>query len=57
MFHSWDKSYDTELANFAHNGDEGEVWFGEDSLYKMLSWIDDHSDQIPKSASILVSTL
>ncbi|KAI0635927.1 S-adenosyl-L-methionine-dependent methyltransferase [Trametes polyzona] len=34
----WDEVYSTELANFADIGDEGEVWFGEDSVEKMVDW-------------------
>ncbi|KAI0367758.1 S-adenosyl-L-methionine-dependent methyltransferase [Pilatotrama ljubarskyi] len=34
----WDAVYSTELANFAEIGDEGEVWFGEDSVEKMVDW-------------------
>ncbi len=37
---SWDDTYAAELANFASNGDEGEVWFGEDSLFRVLRWFD-----------------
>ncbi|OSD06572.1 S-adenosyl-L-methionine-dependent methyltransferase [Trametes coccinea BRFM310] len=34
----WDDVYSHELANFAEIGDEGEVWFGEDSVEKMVDW-------------------
>ncbi|KAI0359868.1 S-adenosyl-L-methionine-dependent methyltransferase [Trametes cingulata] len=34
----WDEVYSSELANFAEIGDEGEVWFGEDSVEKMVDW-------------------
>ncbi|KAI0707362.1 S-adenosyl-L-methionine-dependent methyltransferase [Earliella scabrosa] len=35
----WDGVYSSELANFAEIGDEGEVWFGEDSVEKMVDWV------------------
>jgi len=34
----WDEVYERELTNFAEIGDEGEVWFGEDSVEKMVDW-------------------
>ncbi|KAI0671741.1 S-adenosyl-L-methionine-dependent methyltransferase [Trametes maxima] len=34
----WDEVYSSELTNFAEIGDEGEVWFGEDSVEKMVDW-------------------
>ncbi|RDX57305.1 S-adenosyl-L-methionine-dependent methyltransferase [Lentinus brumalis] len=34
----WDDVYSSELANFEEIGDEGEVWFGEDSVEKMVDW-------------------
>eukprot|EP00095_Tigriopus_kingsejongensis_P010569 maker-scaffold1137_size60140-snap-gene-0.15 protein:Tk10569 transcript:maker-scaffold1137_size60140-snap-gene-0.15-mRNA-1 annotation:"methyltransferase like 10 isoform x2" len=49
----WDCSYAQELHNFDDHGDEGEVWFGEDSLYRVLRWLDRHSDSIPLEAQIL----
>jgi len=35
---SWDDVYSTELTNFEEIGDEGEIWFGEDSVVKMVDW-------------------
>ncbi|TFK50017.1 S-adenosyl-L-methionine-dependent methyltransferase [Heliocybe sulcata] len=34
----WDHVYEEELANFEENGDEGEIWFGEESIEKMVDW-------------------
>ncbi|TBU26231.1 S-adenosyl-L-methionine-dependent methyltransferase [Dichomitus squalens] len=34
----WDNVYSSELTNFEEIGDEGEVWFGEDSVEKMVDW-------------------
>ncbi len=41
---SWDEAYAKELENFESHGDEGEVWFGEDALYRVLRWLDSHFD-------------
>ena len=51
---SWDETYKSELANFADNpDDEGEIWFGEDALYRVLAWFDRNRDLVPLTASIL----
>ena len=51
---SWDDTYKCELANFADNpDDEGEVWFGEDALYRVLAWFDRNRDLVPLDAAIL----
>ncbi|KAF9052502.1 S-adenosyl-L-methionine-dependent methyltransferase [Hymenopellis radicata] len=42
----WDDVYKLELENFDDNGDEGEVWFGEESVEKMVDWVVEH---IPSS--------
>lgn len=34
----WDKVYTREVGNFEEFGDIGEVWFGEDSVDKMITW-------------------
>ncbi|TCD69364.1 hypothetical protein EIP91_007920 [Steccherinum ochraceum] len=38
----WDDVYSTELTNFEEIGDEGEIWFGEDSVEKMVDWTVDN---------------
>ncbi|KAF8638267.1 hypothetical protein AX17_002289 [Amanita inopinata Kibby_2008] len=34
----WDDAYKKELANFEEIGDEGEIWFGTESLEKIVDW-------------------
>ncbi|KAK9859296.1 hypothetical protein WJX84_008982 [Apatococcus fuscideae] len=34
----WESVYATELANLQSTGDEGEVWFGIETMQTMLSW-------------------
>ncbi|PCH42404.1 S-adenosyl-L-methionine-dependent methyltransferase [Wolfiporia cocos MD-104 SS10] len=43
----WDAVYSTEYTNFEEIGDEGEIWFGEDSVEKMVDWA---LENIPPSA-------
>ncbi|KAL4249792.1 Protein-lysine N-methyltransferase EFM4 [Abortiporus biennis] len=38
----WDDVYANELSNFEEIGDEGEIWFGEDSIEKMVEWVQDY---------------
>ncbi|KAJ7650125.1 hypothetical protein FB45DRAFT_887041 [Roridomyces roridus] len=38
----WDQVYKTELENFQENGDEGEIWFGLESVRKMVKWAKEH---------------
>ncbi|KAJ6531917.1 S-adenosyl-L-methionine-dependent methyltransferase [Mycena capillaripes] len=48
----WDSVYENELANFQEHGDEGEIWFGFQSVEKMVKWALEH---VPPSlnASVL----
>ncbi|KAF8206297.1 S-adenosyl-L-methionine-dependent methyltransferase [Mycena galopus ATCC 62051] len=39
----WDNVYHTELANFHEHGDEGEIWFGVQSVDKMVKWALEHT--------------
>ncbi|KAI9346255.1 methyltransferase-like protein 10-like protein, partial [Obelidium mucronatum] len=38
----WDEVYEREINNFEDHGDIGEVWFGEESVVKMMDWIEEH---------------
>lgn len=39
----WDNIYGEELSNFDEIGDEGEVWFGQESVDKMKDWALKHA--------------
>ncbi|KAG7279901.1 hypothetical protein CRUP_021534 [Coryphaenoides rupestris] len=47
----WDKEYQTELEIFRDIGDVGEIWFGEQSMVRVIRWME--KAKIPKNASIL----
>ena len=53
FFFSWDDTYATELENFNDHKDEGEIWFGEDSLFRVIRWFERNQETIPTNASIL----
>jgi len=36
----WENVYQRENQNFQENGDEGEVWFGEDAMNRMVKFLD-----------------
>ncbi|KIY44148.1 S-adenosyl-L-methionine-dependent methyltransferase [Fistulina hepatica ATCC 64428] len=38
----WDNVYAEELSNYHEIGDEGEIWFGEESVAKMVEWTEGH---------------
>ncbi|KAK4048992.1 Protein-lysine N-methyltransferase efm4 [Microbotryomycetes sp. JL221] len=44
----WDSVYERECKTFQEIGDEGEVWFGEDSADKMVQWVERH---VPDTAT------
>ncbi|KDR78860.1 hypothetical protein GALMADRAFT_38932, partial [Galerina marginata CBS 339.88] len=47
----WDSAYAEELEIFEEIGDEGEVWFGVESVEKMVGWA---LDNVPPSSEALV---
>ncbi|KAJ3291181.1 Methyltransferase-like protein 10 [Borealophlyctis nickersoniae] len=47
----WDNAYTREVQNFDDHGDIGEIWFGEDSVEKMVDWTVDNYPS--KSSSII----
>ncbi|XP_021172882.2 EEF1A lysine methyltransferase 2 isoform X1 [Fundulus heteroclitus] len=48
---SWEEAYQKELETFKDIGDVGEIWFGEESMSRVLRWMD--KAKIPKDAAIL----
>jgi len=47
----WDNAYEEELENFEEIGDEGEIWFGVESLEKMVEWALVH---VPPSSGVSI---
>ncbi|XP_051001414.1 EEF1A lysine methyltransferase 2 isoform X1 [Acomys russatus] len=47
----WDAVYERELRAFQEYGDTGEVWFGEESMNRLIRWLQKH--KIPLDASVL----
>lgn len=35
----WDKSYTNEIKNYKSHGDVGEIWFDEDSQFRVINWM------------------
>ncbi|XP_072292467.1 EEF1A lysine methyltransferase 2 [Eucyclogobius newberryi] len=47
----WDGAYEKELETFKDIGDVGEIWFGEESMTRVIEWM--KKAKIPENASIL----
>ncbi|KAL6102003.1 eef1akmt2 [Pungitius sinensis] len=47
----WEDAYQKELDTFKDIGDVGEIWFGEESMSRVLRWMD--RAKIPAEAAIL----
>ncbi|XP_043568573.1 EEF1A lysine methyltransferase 2 isoform X2 [Chiloscyllium plagiosum] len=48
---SWDHAYERELQSFYDSGDVGEIWFGEESMDRIITWLE--LQNIPKDAALL----
>lgn len=48
----WDKRYKQEIRNFRSHGDVGDIWFGEDIVDRVVSWIQ-QQDFIKKTDPIV----
>ncbi|XP_066247175.1 EEF1A lysine methyltransferase 2 [Euwallacea similis] len=46
----WEERYNNEIKNFNEHGDTGEIWFGEDIVDRLVTWI---TTNISKSQSIV----
>lgn len=38
----WENSYSNEINNYKSHGDVGEVWFDEDSQFRVITWMIKH---------------
>ncbi|XP_025866480.1 EEF1A lysine methyltransferase 2 isoform X1 [Vulpes vulpes] len=47
----WDAVYERELQTFQEYGDTGEIWFGEESMNRLIRWM--QKRKIPLDASVL----
>ncbi|KAG8435722.1 hypothetical protein GDO86_013604 [Hymenochirus boettgeri] len=47
----WDAVYSRELQSFQEYGDEGDVWFGEGSITRIVQWL--NAQKVPQTSSIL----
>ncbi|XP_067909452.1 EEF1A lysine methyltransferase 2 isoform X2 [Heterodontus francisci] len=48
---NWDHAYERELQSFYDSGDIGEIWFGEESMDRIITWLE--TQKIPKDAALL----
>uniref|UniRef100_A0A8C4WHU7 EEF1A lysine methyltransferase 2 n=1 Tax=Gopherus evgoodei TaxID=1825980 RepID=A0A8C4WHU7_9SAUR len=48
---SWDAAYESELQIFQESGDAGEIWFGEESMIRLIRWME--KQKIPLDSSVL----
>ncbi|KRY87026.1 Protein bicaudal D [Trichinella pseudospiralis] len=49
----WENVYQVEMENFIDTGHVGEVWFGKACELRMIKWLEEHENIIPKHSSIL----
>ncbi|KAL8187213.1 UNVERIFIED_CONTAM: EEF1A lysine methyltransferase 2 [Gekko kuhli] len=48
---SWDAAYERELQHFDDTGEAGEIWFGEESMSRLIGWLE--KQKIPLDSCIL----
>ncbi|XP_046710885.1 EEF1A lysine methyltransferase 2 isoform X1 [Silurus meridionalis] len=47
----WDNAYSRELQTYKDIGDVGEIWFGEESMNRVIRWLE--KQNTPENAAIL----
>ncbi|KFO92110.1 Methyltransferase-like 10, partial [Buceros rhinoceros silvestris] len=47
----WDAAYERELRTFEDMGDAGEIWFGEESMVRIIRWLE--KQKVPLDSSVL----
>ncbi|NWX83072.1 EFMT2 methyltransferase, partial [Nothoprocta pentlandii] len=48
---SWEAAYERELRSFRGGGGAGEVWFGKESVVRLIRWMEKH--RIPRDSPVL----
>ncbi|NXA50976.1 EFMT2 methyltransferase, partial [Nothocercus julius] len=48
---SWEAAYERELRSFRDGGDAGEIWFGEESIVRLIRWMEKY--KIPRDSPVL----
>ncbi|EGN98883.1 hypothetical protein SERLA73DRAFT_73469 [Serpula lacrymans var. lacrymans S7.3] len=52
----WDSVYEEEFDNFEEIGDEGEIWFGVESVEKMVEWAIEHVPPSPDTSILEIGS-
>lgn len=52
FLYSWNNLYNDEIENFQNHGDVGEIWFGKETVKRIVKWISENP-LIKKNDSIL----
>ncbi|XP_028823407.1 EEF1A lysine methyltransferase 2 [Denticeps clupeoides] len=47
----WDEVYQKELQTFSDFGGVGEIWFGEESMSRVIRWLEEQN--LPRSTAVL----
>ncbi|XP_068545208.1 EEF1A lysine methyltransferase 2 isoform X1 [Anas acuta] len=47
----WDAAYERELRFFQDTGDAGEIWFGEESMVRVIRWLE--KQKVPHDSPVL----
>lgn len=48
----WEKCYENELKDFQRYGDPGEIWFGDDIVKRLITWLE-NSNIVHKESKIV----
>nr|XP_053632366.1 EEF1A lysine methyltransferase 2-like isoform X2 [Cherax quadricarinatus] len=48
----WDSAYELELANYKSDGNIGDIWFGEESIDRVIQWMME-SDVVNQQTSVI----
>ncbi|KAG6856901.1 hypothetical protein H0H87_012482 [Tephrocybe sp. NHM501043] len=52
----WDQVYAEEIGNFEEIGDEGEIWFGEESVERMVDWAQENAPPQSRPSTVEIGS-